>query len=40
MWETNISVRSLAFRLDGDLKQAGHEVLEELLSWRTIRDQQ
>ena len=40
MWGTNISVRSLAFRLDGDLEQAGHEVLEELLSWRTIRDQQ
>ena len=33
-------MRSLAFRLDGDLEQAGHEVLEELLSWRTIRDQQ
>lgn len=32
-WGRDISVRSLAFRLDGDIEESGHRLLEELRLW-------
>lgn len=32
-WGRDISVRSLAFRLDGDIEESGRRLLEELLLW-------